>query len=779
MNNYNPSLGRGRGVNNSSQAPQQSSILSHFQSRPQAGVPSHWNWSDGPWAPLGFSGSPNDSQTHQQILGASGFEFPGQSYRNKPPLSECETLPDSTYGSGLTQSNANISNYGGEDPDPESNAEAQLVGRNLQSLQLQTQSTADNSPFNPWNRSRPPASIATAPVKGERLHPCPTCSKQCRTRSELRKHVLKHTLPYHCDVHGCSRDKGFTSRNDLDRHKRTVHADRSVAGRFFVCTLDGCAKKKIKLWPRADNFRCHLSRIHGKQYRADDDLGEYVYRSPPPSQDLQGVGGSAMDYMPSQGSQFALPPSSEIIMPSAFRDPYNEESRPRASQLQANNQSLPRISTANSFDRDSSNLPPVQEGDGYCIAPGYLNGTASNTGISLSPTGWEPTNPSERNLSGGSQSAFGSEPQGTAPSTTMEDTFQDNQSDIGVSGTQNSNTEDQEPEQPDVRMTDADDTPAATSTPQGRASKDSSSPSRESVKAVLDRIPKDWIESYLKVKDGSTGSKDDSSKEDTAVGKGQNQMHQCPECPKTFSRQCELKKHLKRHSKPYGCTFPNCRKVFGSKNDWKRHESIQHYQLETWNCDHPKPNSTELCGKVCHRRESFRNHLTKEHSILDSTAIEEKLDCCRKGRHCDVKFWCGFCVEIIEITEAENAWAKRCDHIDDHFCGRNQPLKRISEWKHEDPKDNEISPTRETEPDSPPQSSTSNTGLRSPNSSTPTAEEAKKSTPTQYMWVCCNCSQYHNYTSRTTGCCFECNHNRCTDCKVSRVSVDNERLDLA
>ncbi|RSL66812.1 hypothetical protein CEP51_012756 [Fusarium floridanum] len=771
MNNYNPSLGRGRGANTSSQAPQQTSILGSFaQSRPQAGVPSHWNWSNAPWSHLAFSGTSNDSQTHQQILSSSGFDFSGQNYRNKP-ISECETLPDSTYGSGLTQSNANISNYG-EDPDPESNAEAQLVGRDFQSLQLQPQSAVDDSPFSSWNRPRPPASIATAPVKGERLLPCPNCSKQCRTRSELKKHMLKHTLPYHCDVRGCSREKGFTSRNDLDRHKRTVHADRSVAGRFFVCHLEGCAKKKHKLWPRADNFRCHLLRVHGKQYRADDDLTEYVYRSPPPSQDLQGVGGSAMDYMPSQSSHFTLPPSSEIVMPPTFRDPYGEESRRRAS-----NEVLPRISTSISFDRDSSNLAPVQEGEGFCIAPGYLNGTASNTGISLSPTAWQPSNSSEQNLSGGSQSAFGSEPQGTATSMAMEDTSRDNQSDIGASGTLSSNTDDQEPEQPDVRMTDADDAPTATSTPRGQAAKDPSSQSRESVDAVLDKIPKHLIERYLKVKEGSVGSKDDASKQDTAVGKGQNQMHKCTDCPKTFSRQCELKKHLKRHSKPYGCTFPNCRKVFGSKNDWKRHESIQHYQLETWNCDHPKPNSTEVCGKVCHRRESFRNHLSKEHAISDSTTIEEKLDCCRKGRHCDVKFWCGFCVKIIEITEAENAWAKRCDHIDDHFCGRGQPLKHISMWEHEDPKDNEASPTREAEEDSPLQSSASNAGPRSPHSSTPTAE-AKKSASTQYMWICCNCNEYHNYSSRTTGLCFNCDHNRCTGCKIGEADV-NERLDLA
>lgn len=248
-----------------------------------------------------------------------------------------------------------------------------------------------------------------------------------------------------------------------------------------------------------------------------------------------------MDYEPSQSSRFALPPSSDMIIQPPLRDQYSEESRLRASQLQTNSEALPRISTSISFERDSSNLPPVQEGDEFCIAPGCLNGTASNPAVSLSPTVWQPSNPSEQNLSAGNQSTFESETQGTTPSMTMEDTSRDSQSGIGVSGTSSSNNEDQEPQRPDVRMTDADDTPAATSTPRGQAAKDPSSPSRESVNAVLDKIPKDWIESYLKVKDNSAGSKDDASKQDTVVGKGQNQTHKCPDCPKMFSRQCELK----------------------------------------------------------------------------------------------------------------------------------------------------------------------------------------------------------------------------------------------
>lgn len=92
-----------------------------------------------------------------------------------------------------------------------------------------------------------------------------------------RKHELKHTRPWRCNVSGCSRIKGFTSKNDLDRHKRTVHSDQTVSGRAFVCNIGSCAKK-TKIWPRADNFRNHLERMHQKSYSANDDLTEYVYR---------------------------------------------------------------------------------------------------------------------------------------------------------------------------------------------------------------------------------------------------------------------------------------------------------------------------------------------------------------------------------------------------------------------------------------------------------------------------------------------------------------------
>lgn len=58
------------------------------------------------------------------------------------------------------------------------------------------------------------------------------------------------------------------------------------------------------------------------------------------------------------------------------------------------------------------------------------------------------------------------------------------------------------------------------------------------------------------------------------------------------------------------------------------------------------------------------------------------------GRHCGPRFWCGFCVEIIEISAIErggNSWTKRCDHIDNHLFGKEGLEKKdISEWRYQE-----------------------------------------------------------------------------------------------
>lgn len=133
---------------------------------------------------------------------------------------------------------------------------------------------------------------------------------------------------------------------------------------------------------------------------------------------------------------------------------------------------------------------------------------------------------------------------------------------------------------------------------------------------------------------------------------------------------------MKRHNKPYGCTYKTCDKSFGSKNDWKRHESSQHFQLESWNCD------VEDCNNVFPRRELFRRHLVHHHKAQEAE-VENKLESCRLGRHCDRHFWCGFCDKFVKITDevVVNSWTKRCDHIDSHLFGKDGMVKKtMSDW---------------------------------------------------------------------------------------------------
>lgn len=149
------------------------------------------------------------------------------------------------------------------------------------------------------------------------------------------------------------------------------------------------------------------------------------------------------------------------------------------------------------------------------------------------------------------------------------------------------------------------------------------------------------------------------------------------------------RKHMKRHVKPYGCTFPRCNKHFGSKNDWKRHENSQHYQLELWKCNEKNIGDlTELCGNTYNRREQFKTHLSKDHGIEDPATVNLKLEDCLDGRNYEVSFWCGFCRKMVKVQEKglkACMWVGRSNHVDDHFRGQNGPKMDISKWKNPEP----------------------------------------------------------------------------------------------
>jgi hypothetical protein len=153
----------------------------------------------------------------------------------------------------------------------------------------------------------------------------------------------------------------------------------------------------------------------------------------------------------------------------------------------------------------------------------------------------------------------------------------------------------------------------------------------------------------------------------------------CSSCGKSLPRQCDLKKHLKRHSRPWGCTSDGCYKTFGSKNDWKRHENSQHYQLETWRCAAACPTSRiAQCAKLFSRREPFSAHLRREHGVVDEGRVRDECRTSRIGRNWQSGFWCGFCKRIVRLQRRGlEAWDERFNHIDNEHFKKGEA---IEEW---------------------------------------------------------------------------------------------------
>lgn len=77
-----------------------------------------------------------------------------------------------------------------------------------------------------------------------------------------RKHNARHARQYRCIEENCPRSSiGFATINDLYRHEKSVHGKHVGKSRMYKCFAPGCAKAS-KLWPRLDNFKQHLIRMH-------------------------------------------------------------------------------------------------------------------------------------------------------------------------------------------------------------------------------------------------------------------------------------------------------------------------------------------------------------------------------------------------------------------------------------------------------------------------------------------------------------------------------------
>ena len=136
---------------------------------------------------------------------------------------------------------------------------------------------------------------------------------------------------------------------------------------------------------------------------------------------------------------------------------------------------------------------------------------------------------------------------------------------------------------------------------------------------------------------------------------------------------------MRRHERPYGCTFPLCSRAFGSKYDWKRHEQNQHYAPWVYACIYchsskDPDNPLELFADG----ESYTCHILRHRLDEDESPVQGPKPCLYGEPGISRAFYCGFCVDVVFVAfEEGKAFDERCNHITNHFINHGA---RIKNW---------------------------------------------------------------------------------------------------
>ena len=92
-----------------------------------------------------------------------------------------------------------------------------------------------------------------------------TCNHVSKTPGEAKVHQTRHHLPFTCTLQDCPQSHlDFPSSSDLDRHRRPTHSVGARTLKYWKCFAP-CCPKANKEWPRLDNFKQHLVRMHEDQ----------------------------------------------------------------------------------------------------------------------------------------------------------------------------------------------------------------------------------------------------------------------------------------------------------------------------------------------------------------------------------------------------------------------------------------------------------------------------------------------------------------------------------
>ncbi|KAI1182276.1 hypothetical protein F5B17DRAFT_444372 [Nemania serpens] len=625
---------------------------------------SRWVGDPGPWHPRGLTSNTEDISGQSMLSSMRDGQFMTPLQSNVVPS---EIMPQSDSGYGSYNNRRSIADGSVCDDAFDTNIDTQSIIGGPIDVTSKNAMVLGGSWANPINHIR----IETMKCEG--------CGKSVKTKSELKKHDQRHKKPFKCDIEDCSRRiEGFSTPNDLDRHKRSVHPESQTSGNRYICQIGPC-KNKQKIWPRADNFKAHLKRVHNTINITDEDLESYIYKQPASSDEPRD---NLRQETLSDFNEFSGMVNGQTSnWPTYLEVPHGINSLRSLSEAQGEDNLSLSSSPQGTADLNIHYPAP---------RPELFTETTEHGPISHSPLA--PTSRMQHNRHSREPEAFESiiSPVQEQMARVTRDYSAEAQvvgmdasrSGISAESSELGSTNSPAHSVPEHLLKTNSRTTGSIEPEdfiaQSRGPFDLDFDDTTTVRKLIDVLDSRGVLERFGYKKESTEATDLTKSEDS-LATSQNACHACAKCGKSFPRKCELKKHEKRHEKPYGCTMPECAKKFGSKNDWKRHENTQHFMLEMWKCDE------ESCEKICYRRENFRSHLEKDHQINDLTRLEPKLEKCRVGRNCEARFWCGFCEKIIEIKQkGHQAWAERFDHIGEHFSSRNPEQRDISEWQNVD-----------------------------------------------------------------------------------------------
>ncbi|KAJ5491518.1 hypothetical protein N7539_003085, partial [Penicillium diatomitis] len=429
----------------------------------------------------------------------------------------------------------------------------------------------------------------------------PTCTWVGKCPSDKRKHEARHRKLFKCDEPHCPRKEGFGTINDLARHKKCVHNKEPERGpkMMYLCFGMNCPRPN-KLWPRQDNFKQHLSRMHH-------------------GEDADALLKKSMEWYESSGQ-----------LAHGHEDAASEDSSNETQQdlVHSNAAEVLSVSCTDSSLEDVDAIP---------------SNLATPRPMSNCPT-----------LAQSGHSHLDS-----FPSFTIDD---------------HSITAGQEPTKSATSITHAADNliNAMTKMMNNRARRSSQYSDEgieiESGSTNLSPPERQMLQKILSTALERLSDEQIPSSADAGLDNDKQDWFRCDVCPKRTRLRCEMKKHQKRHERPYGCTFPQCAKSFGSKADWKRHETSQHLSIPSWLCTLHDPAKNSACDHIFYREEMFAQHLHQTHRIsktkTTSAVHSARLDVAQQSQ-----FWCGFCAHFVPLrTSGSLALDERFNHIDtEHF----------------------------------------------------------------------------------------------------------------